>query len=83
MIINARKFFDGSIALAGCMGSGNQVAAALAMGADFAYMGTRFIATKVRAKIGWLSFIWLPRMLTSGITTGVTSPGRVQANDCR
>lgn len=63
MIINARKFFDGSIALAGCMGSGNQVAAALAMGADFAYMGTRFIATKVRAKIGSLSFIGLPRML--------------------
>lgn len=41
-----RRFFDGPIALAGAITSGSDVLAAQAMGADFAYIGTRFIATR-------------------------------------
>lgn len=41
-----RKFFDGTILLAGCINNGGHVAAARAMGADLAYSGTRFIATQ-------------------------------------
>ncbi len=40
-----RRFFDGPIALAGAITTGRAVLAALAMGADLAYVGTRFIAT--------------------------------------
>ena len=39
-------FPETCIALSGCITNGAHVAAALAMGADFAYMGTRFIATQ-------------------------------------
>jgi nitronate monooxygenase len=39
------SFFKGTIVLAGAIGSGHQIAAARAMGADLAYLGTRFIAT--------------------------------------
>lgn len=41
-----RKIFNGWIALSGAMSTGAHVAAAIAMGADFAYVGTRFIATQ-------------------------------------
>ncbi|MCG8538181.1 MAG: nitronate monooxygenase family protein [Pseudomonadales bacterium] len=41
-----RDFFDGTILLAGCLNSGQDVAAALQMGADLAYIGTRFINTE-------------------------------------
>jgi nitronate monooxygenase len=41
----ARRFFDGPIALAGAITTGRAVLAARAMGADLAYVGTRFIAT--------------------------------------
>lgn len=40
-----RRFYDGPIALSGAITSGDAILAAQAMGADFAYMGTRFIAT--------------------------------------
>lgn len=40
-----RKFYDGPIALSGSIASGSAILAAQAMGADFAYIGTRFIAT--------------------------------------
>jgi nitronate monooxygenase len=40
-----RQFYDGLVILAGGISTGAQVAAARMMGADFAYMGTRFIAT--------------------------------------
>lgn len=46
LLSEVRQVFDGTILLAGCLSSGSDVAAALAMGADFAYMGTRFIATQ-------------------------------------
>lgn len=41
-----RKFYDGPIALSGAIANGSAILAAQAMGADFAYIGTRFIATR-------------------------------------
>ena len=41
-----REFFDGPIALSGSISHGASVLSAQAMGADFAYIGTRFIATQ-------------------------------------
>ncbi len=38
-----RSFFDGTILLSGCMSTGRDVASAMQIGADLAYMGTRFI----------------------------------------
>jgi len=40
-----RGFFDGPLVLAGGIGDGQALAAALALGCDLGYMGTRFIAT--------------------------------------
>ncbi|WP_040979234.1 NAD(P)H-dependent flavin oxidoreductase [Oceanobacillus jeddahense] len=40
-----RSFFDGPIALAGTITKGEQILAAEMLGADFAYIGTHFIAT--------------------------------------
>ncbi|WP_090131625.1 nitronate monooxygenase family protein [Limnohabitans sp. Rim11] len=40
-----RRVFDGLIAVAGCITQGQQVLAVQAMGADLAYVGTRFIAS--------------------------------------
>ena len=40
-----RQFYDGLIVLSGSIANGSAVLAAQAMGADLAYMGTRFIAT--------------------------------------
>lgn len=40
-----RKFFGGTLVLSGAISTGAHVAAARAMGADLAYIGTRFIAT--------------------------------------
>lgn len=45
LINEVRSFYDGTIILAGSLSTGRDVAAALMMGADFAYMGTRFINT--------------------------------------
>lgn len=40
-----RSFWDGPLILGGAIGSARTIRAALMLGADFAYMGTRFIAT--------------------------------------
>ncbi|MES2536857.1 MAG: nitronate monooxygenase family protein [Pseudomonadota bacterium] len=45
LLNEVRRIFDGPIALSGAISSGSDVLAAQAMGADFAYIGTRFIAT--------------------------------------
>ncbi|MFN5616630.1 MAG: NAD(P)H-dependent flavin oxidoreductase [Brevundimonas sp.] len=45
LINEVRQFFSGTIILSGCLSTGQDVAGALMMGADFAYMGTRFINT--------------------------------------
>ena len=44
LIQDIREFFDGPVALSGCLATGGSIAAAQAMGADFAYMGSAFIA---------------------------------------
>jgi nitronate monooxygenase len=41
-----RQWFDGPVALSGSIASGGAVLAAQAMGADFAYIGSAFIATE-------------------------------------
>lgn len=46
LVEEVRKFWQGPIALAGAIATGRGVLAARAMGADFAYVGTRFIATE-------------------------------------
>lgn len=45
LVREVRQFFDGPIALSGAITDGSGVLAAQAIGADFAYVGTRFIAT--------------------------------------
>ncbi len=40
-----RKIFNGTVCMAGCLSTGADVASAIAAGADYAYMGTRFICT--------------------------------------
>lgn len=46
LVTELRQVFDGCIALAGAIDTGAQIAAARAMGADLAYLGTRFLATR-------------------------------------
>jgi nitronate monooxygenase len=45
LIQEIRQWFDGPIALSGSIASGDAVLAAQAMGADFGYIGSAFIAT--------------------------------------
>ena len=46
LVQEIREWFDGPIALSGAISTGDGVLAALAMGADFAYIGSAFIATQ-------------------------------------
>ncbi|MGD0192493.1 MAG: nitronate monooxygenase family protein [Rhizomicrobium sp.] len=46
LVAELRSFWDGPIALSGSIANGRSILAAQALGADYAYMGTRFIATK-------------------------------------
>ena len=46
LVGEVRKIFTGPIVLSGSISNGSAVLAANAMGADFAYMGTRFIASQ-------------------------------------
>ena len=46
LIQEIRQWFDGPVALSGSISSGGAVLAAQAMGADFAYIGSAFIATE-------------------------------------
>ena len=46
LIQEIRQWFDGPVALSGSIATGDAVLAALAMGADFAYIGSAFIATE-------------------------------------
>lgn len=45
LVGEVRKFFPGPIALSGAIATGGAVLAAQAMGADFAYVGSRWLAT--------------------------------------
>ncbi len=46
LIQEIREFFDGPLALSGAIANGGAVLAAQAMGADFGYIGSAFIATE-------------------------------------
>jgi nitronate monooxygenase len=46
LVGEVRKFFDGPLALSGAIATGDAILAAQAMGADFAYIGSRWLATK-------------------------------------
>lgn len=46
LLSEVRSIFDGTMLLSGCISTGIDVASALQMGADLAYMGTRFINTE-------------------------------------
>ena len=46
LVQEIRQWFDGPLALSGSISSGSAILAALAMGADFAYIGSAFIATE-------------------------------------
>ena len=46
LMTELRRHFAGPIALAGAINTGAEVLAARAMGADLAYLGTRFLATR-------------------------------------
>jgi nitronate monooxygenase len=46
LVPEIRRFFDGAIVLAGAISAGAHIAAARMIGADLAYLGTRFIATR-------------------------------------
>ena len=45
LIAEVKKFYNKTILLSGCISTGRDIASALQMGADLAYMGTRFINT--------------------------------------
>jgi len=44
-VAETRRWFDGPIALSGAIGTGRAIRAARVLGADFAYVGSAFIAT--------------------------------------
>jgi nitronate monooxygenase len=46
LINEIRSFYDGPLILSGCISKGKDVLGALALGCDFAYLGTRFIPTQ-------------------------------------
>jgi nitronate monooxygenase len=46
LVGEVRKFFDGPLALSGAIATGDAILAAQAMGADFAYIGSRWLATR-------------------------------------
>lgn len=49
LIAEIRQFFDKTVLLAGSLNSGHEILAARVLGADLAYMGTRFVATRESA----------------------------------
>ncbi len=58
LIQEIREWFDGPVALSGSIATGSAVLSALAMGADFAYIGSAFIATEeARAADGYKQMI--------------------------
>ena len=58
LVQEIRQWFDGPLALSGSIANGSAVLAALAMGADFGYIGSAFIATvEARAMEGYKQMI--------------------------
>lgn len=75
LIQEIREWFDGPLALSGAIATGGAVLAAQAMGADFGYIGSAFIATEeARAAEGYKEMIVGSRaadIVYSNLFTGV------------
>ncbi|MGE0046537.1 MAG: NAD(P)H-dependent flavin oxidoreductase, partial [Hyphomonadaceae bacterium] len=75
LIQEIREFFDGPLLLSGAIANGRSVLAAQAMGADLAYLGSAFIATKeANAPDGYKNMIVESRaddIVYSNLFTGV------------
>ena len=76
LVQEIRKWFDGPLALSGAIATGGAVLAAKAMGADFAYSGSPFIATpEARATEEYKAAICeggAADIVTSALFTGVS-----------
>ena len=76
LVQEIRKWFDGPLALSGAIATGGAVLAAKAMGADFAYIGSPFIATpEARATEEYKAAICeggAADIVTSALFTGVS-----------
>jgi len=76
LVQEIRKWFDGPLALSGAIATGGAVLAATAMGADFAYIGSPFIATpEARATEEYKAAICeggAADIVTSALFTGVS-----------
>lgn len=64
-----RRMFDGAILLAGGIGDGRAVRAAEVLGADFAYVGTRFAASKESRASGPYKDLLVSQQMADVITT--------------
>jgi nitronate monooxygenase len=82
-----RQFFDGTVVLAGGMSDGVAVRAAITLGADLAYLGTKFLATeesmapaghKEMATTASLDEVTLTSRIT-GLPTSMLRPSLAQA----
>jgi nitronate monooxygenase len=75
LVQEIRSWFEGPLALSGAIASGRSIFAATAMGADFAYVGSAFIATQeARAAEGYKQMIVESRgddIVYSNLFTGV------------
>ncbi len=75
LIQEIRQWFDGPLALSGSIATGDAVLAAQAMGADFGYIGSAFIATaEARAVEGYKQMIVESKaddIVYSNLVTGV------------
>ena len=75
LVKEVREIFDGTIILSGSMSRGNDALAAQAIGADLAYIGTRFIATEeANAPAGYKEMIVASRsadIVYTSLFTGV------------
>lgn len=74
-IAAVREFWDGPVVLSGSIANGASVLAAEALGADFAYMGTRFIASREslgdQARKDMTIAVTMEDIVTSAAVTGV------------
>ncbi len=75
LVPEVRAFYDGTIILSGSIATGNAILAAQAIGADLAYIGTRFIAsTEANAPEAYKQMIVASRgedIVYSNLFTGV------------
>jgi len=71
MISHVRAMFDGAVVMAGAVSTGAAIRAAEILGADLAYMGTRFIATQEAAA----SEAYKAMLVEGGVTDVLYTPG--------